>query len=111
MIDVFGFPVPVDGFNRETVLRSEGSERFNAIGPGLDLEMDAGQYGPIGVAVFMGARLYKVLGDRTISMRAEASFDDVFGNDVSVANYEVKVNPLFFRAHVGIRFLFIGNKP
>ena len=102
--------VTVPGFNRETILRAQSGHHFNAIGPGLDLEMDAWRYGPVGVALFMGARAYAVLGDRNFSFRAQKSFNDAAGNDVSTATYKIKVDPWLYRASIGIRFLFLGGE-
>ena len=36
-------------FLRETILTASDSQRFNGIGPGLDVEMDTGRFGPLGV--------------------------------------------------------------
>jgi len=97
------------GFLRETILEGSASQRFNGIGPGLDVEVDAGRFGPVGVALFLGGRAYRVLGDRTIGFSATSSFDDELGMDVSVADFEVEVDPWIFRAHVGIRFQWLGS--
>ncbi|MCH7600999.1 MAG: hypothetical protein IH973_14700 [Myxococcales bacterium] len=102
--------VRILGFHRETILKAKSAQRFNAIGPGLDLEMDAGHYGPFGVALFMSARAYAVLGDRTISFRAQESFDDAVGNDISSATYNIEIDPWLYRASIGIRFLFLGGE-
>ena len=100
-------------FLRETILTARKSRRFNGIGPGLDIEMDTGQFGPIGASLFMGARAYAILGDRTISFGATESFTDQIsfpGTDRAVGRFEVEVDPWIFRAHVGIRFQWLGNR-
>jgi hypothetical protein len=103
-------PVVTPGFLRETILRGNDSQRFNGIGPGLDIEMDTGQYGPLGVSLFMGARAYAIVDDRTISFSGSKSFDDQLGMDTAVARFEVKVDSWIYRAHVGIRFHWLGNQ-
>jgi len=60
-------------FLRETVLAASESQRFNGIGPGLDIEMDAAKIGPIGVSLFLGGRAYAIVGDRTMSFSTSKS--------------------------------------
>jgi hypothetical protein len=107
---------------RERTLTASGSQRFNGIGPGLDIEMDAVRYGPLGVSLFMGGRAYAIVDDRTLSFGTEEFFgvqhivpDDptspiVFGPETDVGAFEVKVDPWIFRAHVGIRFHWLGDE-
>jgi len=107
-------PIPggptAPGFLRETVLSGSDSQRFNGIGPGLDIEMDTGRYGTLGVSVFTGFRAYAIVGDRTVSFGAEETFDDQLGMDRAVAQFEVEVDPWIFRAHAGIRFHWLGSE-
>jgi hypothetical protein len=110
------------GYLRERTLSGSGSQRFNGIGPGLDIELDTGRFGPIGSSLFIGARGYRILGDRTISFGAEQTFtaemsdpDDpfqriVFGPERDTASFEVEVDPWVVRAHVGIRFQWLGSQ-
>jgi hypothetical protein len=100
---------PGPGFLRETTLRGSGSQYFNGLGPGLDVEMDVGRYGPLGVSLFGGARAYRILGDRSFDFDASQAFDDQLGNDVATADFEVEVNPWIYRANVGIRFQWLGS--
>jgi hypothetical protein len=98
------------GFLRETILTGSGSQRFNGIGPGLDVEMDAVRYGPLGVSLFMGGRAYAIVDDRTISFGTEEIYDDQLGMDRATAQFEVEVDPWIYRAHVGIRFHWLGSE-
>jgi hypothetical protein len=98
------------GFLRETTLAASDSQRFNGIGPGVDVEMDTGRYGPLGVSLFMGGRAYAIVDDRTISFGAEETFDDQVGTDRAVGRFEVEVDRWIYRAHVGIRFHWLGNE-
>jgi len=95
---------------RETTLTASGSQRFNGIGPGLDIEVNTGRYGPLGVSLFMGARAYAIVGDRSFSFETEETFDDPIGMDRAVGRFEVEVAPWMFRGHVGIRFSLLGNE-
>ncbi len=97
------------GFLRDITQSGTDSRRFNGIGPGLDIELDTGRYGPIGSAIFIGARAYHILGNRKISFSSSQSFDDQFGMDTSIADFEVEVDPWMFRVHLGIRFQWLGS--
>jgi hypothetical protein len=112
-----GFP-PSPGFLRETMLTASDSQRFNGVGPGLDVEMDTGRVGPLGVSLFMGGRAYAVVGDRTFSFGSAETFTDPISDpgvsppeetDTAVARFEVEVDPWIYRAHVGIRFHWLGS--
>jgi hypothetical protein len=98
------------GTLREITLSASDSQRFNGIGPGLDVEMDTGRYGPLGVSLFLGWRAYAIVDDRTISFGTEEPYDDHLGRDRATAQFEVKVDPWIFRGHVGIRFHWLGNE-
>ncbi len=97
-------------FLREITLAASDSQRFNGIGPGVDVEMDAGQLGPLGVSLFLGGRAYAIVGDRDFSFGATKSYDDQLGTDDATALFEAKVDPWMFRGHVGIRFHYLGNQ-
>jgi len=100
-----------EGFLRQPeALAASDSQRFNGIGPGVDVEMDAGQLGPFGVSLFLGGRAYAIIGDRDISFSATESYDDQLGTDDATALFGVKVDPWLFRGHVGIRFNFLGSE-
>jgi hypothetical protein len=99
-----------DGILRETTLSANDSQRFNGIGPGLDVEMDTGRFGPIGSSVFLGARAYHILGDRSVSFGTSETYDDEFGMDTAVGIFEVEVDPWIVRASVGIRFQWLGSR-
>jgi hypothetical protein len=112
-------PIFTPGFLRETTLSASASRRFHGIGPGLDVEMDTIRFGPLGVSLFMGGGAYRTLGNRRISfgaarvyvdeLRATASDPDALTNDLAVAKFEVEVDPWIYRAHVGIRFRWLGS--
>lgn len=65
-------PDPVDDPNavtfapgiREVTFAGSGSETFDGIGPGIEIEMEAGRFGPLGVSLFVNGQAYWVLGDR-----------------------------------------------
>jgi len=109
-VDTILFPPFVTpGFLRDITLDANGSQSFNGIGPGLDVEMDVGRYGPLGVSLFAGARAYHIVGDRSFAFGTEETFDDELGNDRATAEFSVEVDPWMYRANVGIRFQWLGN--
>ena len=62
-------PFPADGFGpgiREVTLSGSSSDRFDGIGPSIELEMEAGRFGPIGVSVFANISAFHILGNRSI---------------------------------------------
>lgn len=63
-------PIPVI---RLVELHDSSTQAFNAIGPGLELEMEVVQAGPIQTSLFLDARGYRVLGDRKVRLSASTS--------------------------------------
>lgn len=49
-------------------LGEKGSESFDGIGPGIELELEAGRFGPIGVSLFASAEAYRTLGNRDVKL-------------------------------------------
>ncbi len=101
------------GFLRQPEsLAANETERFHGIGPGFDLEMDTGRFGPFGSAIFLGGRFYHILGDRDFTFgKSTQYFDQICAPncpDTGVASFEVDVDPWMYRAHAGIRFFWLG---
>ena len=48
-------------------------EVFNGIGPGLELDLETGRFGPIGTSLYLGLYSYRVLGNRTLEFRTASS--------------------------------------
>ncbi len=109
-ITIFGFVVPGE-LRMPSALEGGTSRRFNGIGPGLDIEMDAVRWGPLGASLFLGARAYYIVGNREISFDASHTYTDPgpFENDVTAANWNVEVDKWLFRAHVGLRIHWLGG--
>ena len=103
-------PAPPGFLRQPESLRASDSKRFNGIGPGLEVEMDTGRYGPLGVSLFLGGRAYAILGDRKISFSTTESYNDVIGMQDGVARFEVEVDRWIYRAHLGIRFHWLGSR-
>jgi hypothetical protein len=109
---------------REIVLRSEKSPTFNGIGPSLELEMDVGQFGPIGASLYVGGAFYRVLGNREVKDTLEASYpatpvgefppppdQRALPGDTYTFNWRFEVDPWLYRAVLGMRLHWFGFTP
>src|SRR5262249_10751219 len=96
------------GFLRESIIPATERGVFDGVGPGIDLEMDTGRFGPIGSALLMGLQAYYLPGDRDIFFGNYASFNDQLGNDTEIAAFRVRVAPWIYRIGLGIRFQWLG---
>ncbi len=105
---VLGQP-PRPGFFREMRLSQDERQRFNGIGPGLDLEMQAARYGPIGASLVIGARAYYIVDDEVMRFSKQQAYSDQAGDALTNANWRVKVDDWMYRGHVGIRFSWLGE--
>lgn len=130
------FPPPGNGTGvREVRLQGSGSETYNSIGPGLELEMEAGQFGPVGISIFAGANAYRVLGNRKIKFSDSKACnatspcpsnlfntdftttppslvpvpEPAIGDDDYSADFSFQVEPWVYRGHVGVRFNWLGR--
>lgn len=99
------------GTLREVNLTGSDSRRFHAIGPGLDVEMDTGRFGPLGTSIFLGGRAYRTFGNR----RLEAETTTIFPNDglplegeAASARWEAELKPWIYQAGVGLRVQWLG---
>lgn len=53
---------------REVSFSGSASGTYDSVGPGLELEMEAGRFGPLGVSLFMNGDAYWVLGERRVQL-------------------------------------------
>lgn len=91
------------------LLKDDDSDTFDGIGPGVDVEMDTGRFGPLGTSLFAGARLYKILGSRKIKLSATQSYDDQLGQDETRGRWSYEVDDWIYRIGIGIRFQWLGT--
>ena len=101
---------------REITMTGSDSQRFNGVGPAVDIEVDTGRFGPIGTSLFLGARFYRVLGDRTIQFGDQQSYGPLETPGLeplppaeTAARWEVEVDPWLYRAQVGLRLQWLGS--
>ena len=98
-----------NGFLREIRLQGSGSGTFDGIGPGLDIEMDIGRFGPLGTSLFAGARFYYILGEREIAFGDSQPYDDQLGTDQTRARWSFEADPWIYRLGLGLRFQWLGS--
>lgn len=97
------------GFLRPGVISASAEETFDAIGPGIELEMETGRLGYFGTSILVGARAYKVLGDTTVDLvPASLSFNDAAGSDEYDGKFEFEVEDWLYRAMIGFRLYWLG---
>jgi hypothetical protein len=101
---------PPGAFTRIITLKNHESIWLDGIGPGLELEMDTGRFGPYTVALFVGGGGYYLIGDRSLSFEAQSTLGpDPVGDAVDYhARHSFRVNPWLYRAGIGLRFAWVG---
>lgn len=118
---------------REVLLQGRGEKTFNGIGPGVELELEAGRFGPLGTSVFMGFDAFYMLGDRDVRFSSsvgcppcptelvetvlQTPFPPVLrptpeadiGSDNYTADWKFEVRPWAFRTMLGVRVHWLGR--
>jgi hypothetical protein len=103
--------VVVEGILREIQLEGSDTGSFDGIGPGLDIEMDTGVFGPLGTSIFLGGRAYRILGDRKIEVEGSQSFPDQgpgLPMSETGARWSFEADPWMYRVFVGLRVQWLG---
>jgi hypothetical protein len=95
---------------RVITLKSHDSQWFDAVGGGLDLEMDTTRVGPYSVALFLGGAGYYLPGDRSQRFSATQTIGpDPVGAAVDYhADFSYRLSPWLWRAGIGMRFSWVG---
>lgn len=105
---------------RRVNLSGSDSLTLNGIGPGLELEMDAFRWGPIGASFFLDAYAYRILGTRSVRFNSDrvtlTGADDVpadpsqgLAPDTYNAAFTWSADPWLFRGGVGLRLHWLGS--
>lgn len=97
------------GFTRSVTLTGSTTEEFDGIGPGLDIEMDTGRFGPVGSSILLGVQAYRMIGDTDVEFSSPVvSVSDSLGNDQNQAHFGFEADEWMYRLGVGIRFSWLG---
>ena len=89
---------------RHILLEGQQTKRFHGIGPGFEIETDAGRVGSFVASVFLGARAYAILGGREVAV---ADFNDSDPDPLAQqenARWTAELSRWAYRAGVGLRF-------
>ncbi len=89
----------IDDF-REIDLRKDKQKALHGLGPGLELEADAGRLGSIVPSLSIGVQAYRFLGDRDLKFYTQNEYGET-------ARFTFEQEPWAIRAGVGVRFRWI----
>ena len=95
-------------FYRCIELSGEKTHVFHSLGPGLEVEVDAGRTGPLVLALYGGAQAYAILGHNA-GQRVEFSDSKQYEEtpEWETAEWSYLANRWFFRGSVGLRFRWV----
>jgi hypothetical protein len=109
--DIPGSDPAIGGANiRFVTLHDRGSDFFNGIGPGLEIEVELGRFGSIRPAIYMDGHAYRLLGNQTITLHDGAYFNDALGEAIYRATWRFRVDDWMFRAGLAVRIRWVGAK-
>jgi len=78
------------------------SKGMHFVGPGLEVEVDAGRAGPLMMSLYASGRAYRVVSDREVNSSTSQLLSDGRGPVDLSATF--KIDPWLYRAAVGLRF-------
>jgi hypothetical protein len=88
-------------------IRLEGrrTKAYHGIGPGLELELDAGRVSPFAMTVFVSGQAYKWLGD--LDLGFTDTFTDATGTES--ASWSFRSDGWLYRGALGVRFRWVPS--
>jgi hypothetical protein len=90
-------------------LFGDDSLDVHAVGPGLEIEIEAARVKSLGASVFISGGAYRVLSGRNVSFSTTGR-DSEDLNDYR-GNWAADINPWIYRANVGMRIKWLGFAP
>jgi hypothetical protein len=94
------------GPTQAVTLTGTDSSDVNAVGPSLEIELEAARVKSIAASVYINGGAYRVLTDRTISW--STTEPDSLGLQTYRANWTSDLDPWIYRAAVGLRVKWLG---
>ncbi len=88
---------------RQILLESKRTKRFHGLGPGLEIETDAGRFGPLVTSVFLSGRVYSLFGNLDIRGTAFNTSDPDPLAQQENARFSSEVGRWLYRGSVGVR--------
>lgn len=76
------------------------TQTFHALGPGLEVELDAMMLGPFMTSVFTSGRALRIIGDRDVKLTDTDAFN-------RTTNWNYTPDPWMYQAHVGVRLRWL----
>ncbi|MFP6654155.1 MAG: hypothetical protein VCB25_00910 [Myxococcota bacterium] len=96
--------------NRILLLGSTTTD-LHAVGPGIEIEIEAGGVRSLSASVFISGGAYRVLSDEQISFSTQV----MDGNETGFTLYEgfwtADIDPWIYRANIGMRIRWTGANP
>jgi hypothetical protein len=107
-----GTPQPAASFflQEPIDLQTDDTLPFHGIGPGLEVEMDAGRAGPVVLSLFLSGQAYYMLGDREVHLTGTDQITDpaMVPNTQSVsADFDFNIHQWSYQGGLGIRFRWV----
>lgn len=87
-------------------LASRETLAFHGIGPGFELELDAGRLGPFATSIYGGVQGYYELGERKVKIKASDAYDD---GKLANAQAIFEKDPWNFHGTIGIRLRWLPD--
>jgi hypothetical protein len=94
-----------------TVVALSGADSLDvhAVGPALEIEVEAARVKSLGASVFISGGAYRVVSGRNVSFSTTGPDDQ--GSRTYRGNWSAQVNPWIYRANVGMRIKWLGFAP
>jgi hypothetical protein len=113
--DPFPLGFPFGEEVRTIALSGRGVRYYNALGPGLEIELVTGTYGPVRPSLYIGGGAYRLLDREEIDFDAFASYErQGFTPGIPAEDYYARWSATpdawIFRAGVGLRIMWLGRK-
>lgn len=106
---------------RYITLEDKDDITLDGIGPGLELELDVGRFGPLAPSLYIEGHAYRIFTDRKVKLSASSGLlscppppdsTGFCGSLLPPAEYQAKwsfkADPWIYRGGVGMRFRWIG---
>jgi len=97
------------GPTRRLWLEGRGTLDVDAVGPGLEIEIDATRIKSIAASIYINGGAYRVLSDDSIKFSG-TGFDSA-GSSEYEATWRADINEWMYRADVGFRLKWLGLAP
>jgi hypothetical protein len=104
--------LPPESFFLEEPIHLQASDTraFHGIGPGLEVEMDAGRAGPVALTLFVSGQAYYMLGDLDVHLLESQEISDpsmVPNTQTVSADFDFNLHQWSYQGGLGIRFRWL----